>query len=132
MIDLHSHILPNMDDGSKSPEETAALLRLLAQQGVSTVVATPHFYAQETPEAFLERRNASREKMLPSEEHQPEILLGAEVAYFSGMGSCEALIPLQIGDTKLLLVEKAHAAGTPVISSAHSGVLGTPSYSPRR
>lgn len=105
MIDLHSHILPNMDDGSKSPEETAALLRLLAQQGVSTVVATPHFYAQETPEAFLERRNASREKMLPSEEHQPEILLGAEVAYFSGMGSCEALIPLQIGDTKLLLVE---------------------------
>ena len=105
MIDLHSHILPLMDDGSKSAEETAALLKLLAQQGVSAVVATPHFYAQETPEAFLRRRNASWEKMLPPEENQPEILLGAEVAYFSGIGGCEALIPLQIGDTKLLLLE---------------------------
>lgn len=105
MIDLHSHILPQMDDGSKSVEETAQLLKLLHQQGVTTVAATPHFYAQESPDAFLERRQAAAEQISSLTESAPEILLGAEVAYFAGMGSSEALIPLQIGQTKLLLVE---------------------------
>ena len=111
MIDLHTHILPNMDDGSKSLEETVALLKLLKQQGISTVAATPHFYAQEAPGAFLKRRNASLE-MLRSipEEDRLNILPGAEVAYFSGIGSSEALIPLQIGETKLLLVEMPFGA----------------------
>lgn len=105
MIDIHSHILPGMDDGSKSTEETAQLLQLLQQQGVTTVAATPHFYAQEAPDVFLKRRQAAFEKMPVLSEDYPAVLLGAEVAYFSGMGNCEALIPLQIGQTKLLLVE---------------------------
>ena len=111
MIDLHSHILPNMDDGSKSPEETVQLLQRLQQQGISTVAATPHFYAREAPDAFLKRRDEAVAAML-SQDDKPEILLGAEVAYFSGMGSCEALIPLQIGNTKLLLVEMPFGAWT--------------------
>ena len=45
MIDLHTHILPSVDDGSGSVEESLALLRLLARQQVSLVAATPHFYA---------------------------------------------------------------------------------------
>ena len=105
MIDLHTHILPNMDDGSKSAEETAQLLLLLQQQGIKTVAATPHFYAQETPEAFLERRQKAVEQLPVLQEGAPQILLGAEVAYFAGMGNSEALIPLQLGDTKLLLIE---------------------------
>lgn len=104
MIDLHSHILPGMDDGSKNPEESAVLLRMLQQQGVTTLAATPHFYARETPEAFLKRRQEAMAH-LPRLEDGPNLLLGAEVAYFSGMGNCEELIPLQIGNTKLLLVE---------------------------
>lgn len=105
MIDLHTHILPKMDDGSKSVEETAGLLKLLRQQGVTTVVATPHFYAQESPEAFLKRRCTSLELMSSLTEDAPALILGAEVAYFGGIGSCEALDALQIGRTKLLLVE---------------------------
>ena len=92
MIDLHSHILPGMDDGSQSPEETAALLGMLQKQGVTTLAATPHFYARETPESFLQRREEAAAH-LPCTE-SPAILLGAEVAYFAGMGSSEALIPL--------------------------------------
>lgn len=113
MIDLHTHILPNMDDGSKSATETAALLKLLKQQGVTTVAVTPHFYAQEAPDAFLERRNASMKEIAAlCEESQMTILPGAEVAYFSGIGSCEALIPLQIGNTKFILVEMPFCAWT--------------------
>ena len=40
MIDWHSHILPNMDDGSRDKEESAALLRMLAAQGIDTVIVT--------------------------------------------------------------------------------------------
>ena len=43
MIDFHSHILPEVDDGSASVEESAALLSMLSEQGVDVVAATPHF-----------------------------------------------------------------------------------------
>ncbi len=105
MIDLHSHILPGIDDGSQSVEETQALLETLYNQEVTTVAATPHFYAnRENPEDFLRRRKDAAEK-LPTGEAFPRVVLGAEVAYFPGMGSCEALIPLRIGNSNLLLVE---------------------------
>ncbi|MBO5868498.1 MAG: hypothetical protein J6Q54_06295 [Oscillospiraceae bacterium] len=105
MIDLHSHILPNMDDGSQSTEETAELLKLLTEQGVTTLVATPHFYPHlDNPEDFLERRSASLANM-PQVENSPELLLGAEVAYFSGLSCSEEMISLQLGNTGLLLIE---------------------------
>lgn len=111
MIDIHSHILPQIDDGSTSPNETAALLDLLGQQGVTTVVATPHFYAiKETPSAFLKQRQEAVERMLPGTGNQPQILLGAEVAYFSGIGNCEAIIPLRIENTNLILIEMPFSA----------------------
>ena len=57
IIDFHSHILPGIDDGSRSVEESIALLQKEAEQGISHVVATPHFYPQlDTPERFLKRR----------------------------------------------------------------------------
>lgn len=104
MIDLHSHILPGMDDGSESPEMSAQMLTALQQQGVEIVVATPHFDAmQDTPEGFLCRR-AEAFARLPQID-TPKILLGAEVAYFEGMSHTNALQQLQLGDSGLLLVE---------------------------
>ena len=43
MIDLHAHIIPGVDDGSASMEETEAMLKLAKESGVDTIVATPHF-----------------------------------------------------------------------------------------
>jgi protein-tyrosine phosphatase len=52
--DFHTHILPAMDDGSASVEESIALLELEAAQGVERVVLTPHFYPmRESPAEFL-------------------------------------------------------------------------------
>ena len=60
MIDFHSHILPLMDDGSRSVEESCKMLEELSSQGVTKVAATPHFSANnETVEKFLERRKSS-------------------------------------------------------------------------
>ena len=46
MIDFHSHILPEMDDGSKDAKMSLAMLQMEREQGVTEVVFTPHFYAQ--------------------------------------------------------------------------------------
>lgn len=42
MIDLHSHILPGLDDGARSLEESIEIARSMASDGVSVVSATPH------------------------------------------------------------------------------------------
>jgi protein-tyrosine phosphatase len=42
MLDLHSHILPGIDDGSESIEESLAMARLYVADGVTHVAATPH------------------------------------------------------------------------------------------
>ena len=43
MIDLHSHILPNIDDGSKSLEESIAIINQAVSNGVTDIIVTPHF-----------------------------------------------------------------------------------------
>jgi len=42
MIDLHSHILPGLDDGPQTLEECVAMLRIAAEAGTTDIVATPH------------------------------------------------------------------------------------------
>ena len=66
-IDFHSHILPKIDDGSRSVEESVKLLDLMAQDGVSVVAATPHFYCSKTSiHRFLDRRAEAYEKLKPA------------------------------------------------------------------
>lgn len=43
MIDLHSHILPGLDDGARTLEESVAIVRLLADSGFDHIFLTPHF-----------------------------------------------------------------------------------------
>lgn len=42
LIDLHSHILPGLDDGPRSEEQALEMLRIAASDGIGTIVATPH------------------------------------------------------------------------------------------
>lgn len=107
IIDFHTHILPKVDDGSKSIEESLSMLKMLRRQEVSIVIATPHFYPSKMSiEDFLVNRNNAychlKEKVVSD---IPEIILGAEVYYFPGMGKCEELYKLAIGNTRLILVE---------------------------
>lgn len=43
MIDLHSHVLPGIDDGAKTFENSIAIARELSEQGVTDLIATPHY-----------------------------------------------------------------------------------------
>ena len=84
MIDLHSHVLPFVDDGAKDEKMSIAMLELAKMQGVDVVAATPHFIpkSKEYVETFLEKRNAGYDKLVKAMEGRddlPKIVLGAEV-----------------------------------------------------
>ena len=65
MVDFHSHILPEMDDGSSSPEESLKMLEMSARQGIDHIFATSHFYPdEEDPSSFLRRRAEAYGKLM--------------------------------------------------------------------
>ena len=109
MEDFHSHILPGVDDGSKSVEESLEMLRAMAQQGITHVVATPHFYPQQdTPECFLKRRaeaEAALREAMAGEKDLPELSIGAEVYYFRGISDSEAIKALAVDKKRCILIE---------------------------
>lgn len=106
MFDLHSHILPGIDDGSRDLTMTKAMLEQMHHQGVFAVAATPHFYAnRDLPEAFLRRRDAAVEQVACLQGALPKIIVGAEVAYFDGISRSGILHKLQLGDSGLVLIE---------------------------
>lgn len=106
VLDFHTHCLPGMDDGAEDVDMALRMLRTSQEQGVNTLIATPHFYlGREDMDEFLERRAACavalREKMSPSD---PRLLLGAEVLVREGISELD-LRPLCIEGTDLLLLE---------------------------
>jgi len=107
MIDFHTHILPCIDDGSGSIQESVSLLREQRRQGIEAVVATPHFYANEnTPQSFLQKRSKAWNSLYPYlYPGLPGIYLGAEVQYFDTICHVEDIQDLRIQGTELLLVE---------------------------
>lgn len=107
MIDFHSHILPRMDDGSKDLDESLALLHMLAEQRISTVVATSHFYADhESVDHFLDRRERAYESLETVwKDGLPRVIRGAEVRFYSGVSQMQDLPKLCAGNSRLLLLE---------------------------
>ena len=47
MIDLHTHLLPGVDDGAETTEQAVAVLAKFKEQGVTAVCCTPHLKASE-------------------------------------------------------------------------------------
>lgn len=109
IIDFHTHVLPAMDDGSRSVEESLQMLRMEAEQGIFHVVATPHFYPQyDNPEQFLRKRTAAEMQLreaMAKETGMPELTVGAEVYFFPGISESDALSQLTIGENGYILLE---------------------------
>ncbi len=107
MIDVHTHILPGIDDGSKSPQDSIAMLRKEAESGIDEVVLTPHFYSdQNSISKFLERRQRSWDRLQEHlEDGLPALRLGAEVQYFEGICTAQGLEALRLEGSDILLLE---------------------------
>lgn len=108
LVDFHTHLLPGIDDGSSSIETTLAMLEAAAEQGIGAMIATPHFYPEEeSPQFFLKRRRAACSQLLTVYDPNihPAVYLGAEVAFFSGIGHSRIIRELAVLGTDVILVE---------------------------
>ena len=116
IFDMHTHILPCMDDGSTSSKMSVEMLASLWKMGVRDVALTPHFYAtSDEPENFLLNRSETAEHLAGRISEQtssgdsslqiPRLYLGAEVAFFNAMSNVGAMKKMCLSGTDLLLVE---------------------------
>lgn len=112
-LDIHAHILPAVDDGAKDMETAVALLQMLKTQGVTDVIATPHFYPnEENLEDFVTRATKAYDDLKQEIKGSdlPDVYLGCELRYFNGMGKSEAIKQFVIKGTKYLLLELPYGA----------------------
>ncbi len=107
MFDLHSHILPGIDDGARSARESGAMLKQLFECGFSHVALTPHFYpAKNSVAHFTEaREKAYRELQKLPEAGKFSFILGAEVYLTESLFNVQELAPLCYENTSFVLVE---------------------------
>ena len=118
MIDIHSHILPGMDDGSRDTDMSLRMLESISRQDIDTVFMTPHFYADiNDPETFLLERRKSFENLVSAITTSgipcPRLLVGSEVHYYRGIGKSEHIDKFCMGRSRFLLVEPMFRDWTP-------------------
>jgi protein-tyrosine phosphatase len=139
MIDLHCHVLPGIDDGPATLEESVAMARVAAQQGTRTIVATPHVnlrFPNRAPEIAdaVEALN----RRLRSDGVELEVRQGAEIALVGlhQLGDGE-LAALGLGANRWLLIECPFTVAIEAFAAAirklqelgHSIVLAHPERS---
>lgn len=87
MIDIHCHILPGIDDGAKTIDESLAMARAAVDEGVRTIVATPHHQngkyindKEDIEQLVIELQNNIDEANIPL-----KILAGQEVRLYGDL-----------------------------------------------
>lgn len=108
MIDLHCHVLPGIDDGPQTMEDTFRLARTAVESGITTIVATPHVSWDwpENDSATIRAKVDEVNAALQAEGIPLDVLPGAEVALTRASElPDEELVALRLGGGPYLLVE---------------------------
>jgi protein-tyrosine phosphatase len=104
MIDVHSHLLPGVDDGSRSLETSVAVLERFASDGVECVVLTPHLNASRIADAPYERHREILAELRNRAPAVPELRLGWEIMLDEPSRDLRAPA-LALGGARAVLVE---------------------------
>lgn len=107
LTDLHTHILPGIDDGAEDLDKSLQMLCAQKASGVDRVALTPHFYPlREELEVFLENRQQAYDLLLSNWDKttMPQLRLGAEVHYSPCLTDMD-LQSLTLDKTDYLLLE---------------------------
>ncbi len=108
MIDLHSHIIFDIDDGAKSLEDSVALCRQAAENGYTAVVATPHFTDYKNINRFVFERDSKLDEIreqLKEENINITLYAGAELYLNRGIFTANDLDELTINNSRYMLCE---------------------------
>lgn len=103
MIDLHTHILPEIDDGASSTEEAYALINKLFEQKIGAAVCTPHFDPSKSELSdFIDKRKLAMYKLKDSPVH---LVSGSETVLNEFLFRYSDLTALCFENTRYLLLE---------------------------
>ncbi|HUG68491.1 MAG TPA: CpsB/CapC family capsule biosynthesis tyrosine phosphatase [Pirellulaceae bacterium] len=86
-VDIHCHLVPGIDDGAKSWQESLAMARMAVADGIETIVVTPHQlggYAHNSGE-MIRQRTAELQRELDAHDILLRVLPGADVRIDNGM-----------------------------------------------
>ncbi len=84
VTDIHMHIIPGVDDGSQSMEESIVLLRMSAAQGVGAVIATPHSWGIDTCGfEYMLSQYEDLKKTVREQQIHIQLFLGCEMLVFA-------------------------------------------------
>jgi protein-tyrosine phosphatase len=112
LIDIHSHLLPGVDDGSPSAEVSIPVLRNFAANGVRTVVCTPHLEASRAATAPYDRHLEILETLRRRAPAGLELALGWEIML--DIPGADLRSPrLSLGGSTAVLVEFSHGSVPP-------------------
>lgn len=108
MIDIHTHILPGIDDGAKTMMESLFMAQMAVKQGIHTIIATPHHQngryinTKQEIERYIENLNDSLQ-----EENIPlTVLLGQETRLHGNMiEELQTGVMATLNNTKYVFVE---------------------------
>lgn len=110
MIDIHTHILPGIDDGASTVDESKEMFREAQKQGIKVCIATPHCIVHDNEKInnFIEKRDKSYKKLmreLADEQGFPHIFPGAEVYFDNDISKYPDIKKLCIADSEYMLIE---------------------------
>ncbi len=63
LIDIHTHVLPGVDDGARTIEEACRMIKKASEQGVQAVIATPHYSRRRETDGFAELAGILQERV---------------------------------------------------------------------
>lgn len=119
MIDLHSHLLPGVDDGSRSVEQSVGVLEVFKLRGVHTVAATPHLTASQGGAGFPEAYEAAWRALEPAIPAGIRVVRGAEVMLDRPLPPVIAKDRLiTLNRTRYILVEFPRVVPTEIVARA--------------
>ena len=95
-VDIHSHLIPNVDDGSKSVNESVKEIKELIKQGVTTLFLTPHSFAFDFDNEYVMNQLCVLKDVLLKKNIYIDILLGCEM-YCDYYSIDECIRKLNIG-----------------------------------
>jgi protein-tyrosine phosphatase len=125
VIDLHSHLLPAVDDGARSVEQAVAVLGTMAERGVTGICLTPHLTATDAEAGVPPAHDEAFAQLRAAAPPAPRLYRGAEVMLDRPLGRAAASDPaVRLGGSRYMLVEFPRMVAAATVSHALAHVSG--------
>lgn len=112
LIEMHCHIIPGIDDGSKDIETSLKMIERLKEQGAKKIVLTPHYYSDTISlDDFLKRRDKAYNELVKAlPPGSPELIPAAEVYISDYVFNNQDISELAIGNSGYILIEHSFSS----------------------